>query len=102
MSALLYAFTKTSAGKWIIRRIYNQTCFDRVVVDVPDCSVKVGFIPNKSIKIFALPKCSLTIEGLVDFLGRKRFPRMENFIERMTFNDLNKDMDMIWHHDPRQ
>ena len=68
-----------------------------VITDIFYAIAIMGFIANKPIPTFILPKASLPSEHSIDDLGSITFPCMQDAILWMIGKDFKKHMNMIGH-----
>ena len=77
-----------------------QSCFDRVLPDVPDSPFKFAFVSDEVVVILPLPEGAFEVEQLVAPVRTKRLPGLDNRCERMTRKETNNNVYVVWHDTP--
>ena len=86
---------KSRAAPPPVRSEPCQTGFDGILFDVGHHVSEMFGIAYVAVEILAMPKLTLSAQELVRLVTGEGFPRMQNFIERESFQCLDQRMNMI-------
>src|SRR5256885_1089453 len=78
---------------------FPQLGFDRILPDVTGESCQLLFVTNDVVERFSLPELARATERLVGFLGRERFPRLQDIRQFVFHRGAHQHMSVIGHND---
>ena len=80
----------------------NKTCTYRVILDIGNHRLQMGFITHVAIEVIPFPEPPRSLEEKVRFPGRESLPTLNDLGQRIIPLRLDQHMDMVRHDDPSQ